>query len=402
MGTYDKVKKFSASRPRYGSNSSTRGIFHTFNTGDNIIRLVGEFIEVKTHFIAPVKSRGEKGLCMQDAFEGEDKLPQVVNCPDWDIENEKPRATKQCPICALQRAYREASKKPGIAPEEKARFEEMAGKCAARTALKWNIIDREDPYIVESTDKGDRKVLGFKIATIGMEAWNDIEGIFTQCGFDISDAEQGIDINVCRTEAKKTSYSARAVLEGLSVKKSPLTAEELELQQHDLRRLCGKQTDPLAIRDALHSELMEDLRQLGGLDDSEGDAGDEEGEVEELPRKRPESTKSAPATPASKTASFASKKSAAAAPTTKEESAEDEELPWDKEDEQADEEGVDENTPTEDADEDDKPVAEPEESEWQCFGTIDPEHPECKSCESRVACAEKKGVALPPEKKVRK
>ncbi len=275
MGTFDKVKKFSASRPRYGGGSSARGIFHTFKTGDNIVRLVGEFIEVKTHFIAPMKSRGDRGLCISDAFEGEDKLPQVCNCPDW-----------------------------------------LAGKCAPRTALKWNILDRDDPYIVEATDKGERKVLGYKIATVGMEAWNDIEGIFTQCGFDISDVNGGIDINICRTEGKKTSYAARAILEGGSVKKTPLTEEEKALQLHDLKRLCGKQTDPLSIRDALHSDLMEDLEKAGGLTVAGEEGAEEEAAAPAPAPKKAAAPVAAPAAPA-KAAAFTSTKTPAPAAAPK-------------------------------------------------------------------------------------
>jgi hypothetical protein len=403
MGTFDKVKKFSASRPRYGGGSSARGIFHTFKTGDNIVRLVGEFIEVKTHFIAPMKSRGDRGLCISDAFEGEDKLPQVCNCPDWDIENEKPRAVKTCPICALYRSYRELQRKPGIPADEKARYEELAGKCAPRTALKWNILDRDDPYIVEATDKGERKVLGYKIATVGMEAWNDIEGIFTQCGFDISDVNGGIDINICRTEGKKTSYAARAILEGGSVKKTPLTEEEKALQLHDLKRLCGKQTDPLSIRDALHSDLMEDLEKAGGLTVAGEEGAEEEAAAPAPAPKKAAAPVAAPAAPA-KAAAFTSTKTPAPAAAPKAApakaapapAAEDESAPWDGEEAEA-------AAPAAAAPAAEEPAAPAaDDSAWACFGTIDPEHPECQACDSKVACAEKKGVPLAPAKKGRK
>jgi len=363
MSTFDKVKKFAASRPRSGGGGSSRGVFHSFEAGDNPIRLVGEFIEVKTHFIAPVKSRGERGLCIPDAFEGDGKLPMVVNCPDWDIENEKPKANKTCPICALQKSYREAAKKPGVSQEDKERFEEMAGKCAARTALKWNIIDRKDPYIIEVSDKGEKKVLGYKVTTIGMEAWGDIRGIFTQCDFDISDVEKGIDINVVRSDAKKTSYSARAILDGMSIKQTPLSADEREMRLHNLKQLCGKQTDPVAIRDALHSDLLEDLLSLNVSSESDDVVSEPE-----TPKK------------------FESKKVETKKVETKkaEVESEDDDAPFDDEEK----------------DEAEKPVVEtaPEASEWQCFGSIDPEHPECKSCSDMEECAKKAGVVLKKKK----
>ncbi len=96
----DKVNKFKATGPRSGGNGPRlRGIFHQWKDGDNIIRLVGEFLEVRTHFVAPVVSRGERGLCMPSAFTGEGKLPQVLNCLDWDPKTEQEKAEKTCPIC---------------------------------------------------------------------------------------------------------------------------------------------------------------------------------------------------------------------------------------------------------------------------------------------------------------
>jgi hypothetical protein len=255
--------------------------------------------------------------------------------------------------------------------------------------------------VIETTDKGERKILGYKVATIGMEAWNDIEGIFTQCGFDISDPVTGVDINVVRTEAKKTSYAARAILEAGSVKKTPLTAEEQALQLHDLKRLCGKMTDPLSIRDALHSDLMEDLEAAGGS--SIGD----EGVTEEEPAPAPRAAAPAPRTaaPAPKAAAPAPKaaapapaakatfKAAAPAPKAAAPVEAEEEAPWEGEEPAAE--------PAAEPASDDAPTGAAEEG-WQCFGTIDPDHPECQSCESKVGCAEKKGIALPPSKKGRK
>jgi hypothetical protein len=36
---------------------------------------------------------------------------------------------------------------------------------------------------------------------------------------------------------------------------------------------------------------------------------------------------------------------------------------------------------------------DPRES-WECFGTIEPDHVECKSCQFRVQCAQEAGVEL--------
>ena len=56
-----------------------------------------------------------------------------------------------------------------------------------------------------------------------------------------------------------------------------------------------------------------------------------------------------------------------------------------EEEEGEDEEVVDENFDFSEID---------PEKEWECFGQIEPEHTECKSCAYRVKCAEKSGVEI--------
>lgn len=264
----EKVRKLKASRPK-GGGSRVRGIFHQWKDGDNEIRLVGEFLEVKTHFIAPAPKRNEKGLCRSDAFQGEDKLPQVINCPDWDTEREEWKKHKTCPICKLNRIAREALKlKPS--EKEKEEFKQMSSNTYPRPNLKWNIVDRQDPFVLQIQDDKEEKVAGLKIATIGMEAWSDIEGIFDQMGFDITDPEEGIDIRVKKGHnGARTAYSAQAVMDGKSVKTTPLTDEEKAMSPHDLKQICGKQVDATKVMDALHEDYREMLELYEQDDESE-------------------------------------------------------------------------------------------------------------------------------------
>jgi len=254
----DKVRQFRANKTYSGHDHRVRGIFHQWKDGDNIIRLVGEFIEVRTHFIAPVKNRNDRGLCRDDAFEGDDALPQVINCPNWDIEMEKPRKQKTCPICVLNELAW-AALKENPTPEEKKFLESLRIASAPRRNVKWNIIDRADPFVIVTENGQERRVLGLKIATIGMEAYNDIEAIFEQCGFDITDPDAGIDIRVVKGfNGTRTVYTAQACVEGLNLKQTPLTEEERALALHDLKAICGRAVDIDKLMDALH----EDLRQL--------------------------------------------------------------------------------------------------------------------------------------------
>lgn len=265
MSVLDRLTKAQASRPQGGTFSKVKGIFHMWKAGANRIRLVGDFTEVRTHFIAPSPKRKDRGLCMATAFQGDDKIPQVVNCSNWDIAMERPKKEKTCPICKLNAVARAVlAEKPSA--EEKTFFENLRASSRATNTLKWNIIDRDDPYVEVDNNGKPEKVLGFKIASIGPEAFTDITGIYKQVGYDINDPDKGIDIEVTRDDGgARTTYSARAVIEGTSLKVSPLTKEERALALHDLKVRCGRQTEIDKIVNALH----DDLRQIISVDVTE-------------------------------------------------------------------------------------------------------------------------------------
>jgi hypothetical protein len=257
-GLLEKIRKMKERTPERGNFPSFKGVFHQWKESDNIIRLVGDFLEVKTHFVSPNPKRGERGLCQAKAFQGNNRIPQTVNCLDWDIEKEEARPKKVCPFCMLNNIARLALKESPT-PDEKKFFENLKQIAYARTALKWHLIDRDDPFVLRVENGNEIKVKGLKIGTVGTEAWKDIEGIFTQCGFDISDPEEGIDICVTKVSAAKTAYSAKAVLEGRppTVKITPLTDEEKGWALYDLKAICGKQVDIDMLMDALHGDLRE-------------------------------------------------------------------------------------------------------------------------------------------------
>jgi len=53
MSVLDRLTKQQASRPQGGQGGRVKGIFHQWKDGANHIRLAGDFVEVRTHFIAP-------------------------------------------------------------------------------------------------------------------------------------------------------------------------------------------------------------------------------------------------------------------------------------------------------------------------------------------------------------
>lgn len=293
MSVLDKIRKM---KQRGGGNngnrSSLRGIYLDWQDGPNNIRLSGDFLEVKTHFIAPAPKRKDPGLCQAEAFKGDDRIPMVINCPDWDLDTEEAKDEKTCPICKLHRiASQVLDENPG--PEEKKLYEKLRSDTRPRSQLKWNVLDRDNPQIKSIEGDEEKELLGYKIASVGMEAWNDIEGIFDQVKADISDPDDGIDICVVKSYDKKkgrVTYSAKAIIEGKSLKESPLTDEERALELHDLKVRCGRQTPNDKVIDALHGDFREIYELSIEEEEAEAEAAivDPEPEAEEPEAKEPE------------------------------------------------------------------------------------------------------------------
>jgi hypothetical protein len=266
MSLSEKMRKLRERRQKEGGNnnrSNLRDIFFDFEGGDNRIRLVGEFLEVKTHFIAPAPKRSDRGLCQAESFKGDNRIPMVINCPDWDPETEESRGTQNCPICKLNRISKGILDE-GPDEEEKDFFKNLASATRQRTVLKWNIIDRNNPFVTKKEGDNEEKIFGFKIASVGMEAYNDIEGIFEQTGMDITDDEEGCDILVTKQKKARWEYSAKVAMapgKPPTVAMTPLTEEEKGAERHRLLDRCGRQTEPQKVVDALHGDLR-DLLEL--------------------------------------------------------------------------------------------------------------------------------------------
>jgi len=187
---------------------------------------------------------------------------------------------KVCPVCKMWQIAK-AVLKDNPTPEEKAFFDKLRMDCSPKSELKWNILDRDDPYIIFVDESGtEKRVIGYKIASVGMEAWGDIEGIFDQCGFDITDIDKGVDIKVHRgSNGTRTTYTAQAVVEGTSLRVTPLTEEERALKLHDLKSRCGKQVEADKIISALHDDLRSVL-EANETSEAVEEAPEAEAEVE--------------------------------------------------------------------------------------------------------------------------
>jgi len=278
-----KLKKLQKKND-YTPKARVKGIFHNWSDGDNTIRLVGTPLEVRTHFIAPSPTTKNRGLCPNEAFvwnpnKPADKIQKSINCGDWDIETESPTDVQSCPVCKLFNSAKEAirmAKANGVVlePEVVTQLDWIKATCRPRSALRWNVIDRKDPYIIEvGADGAEKKVKGYKIASIGTELLKSILGIFEQIGCEASDPEKGIDIVVTKTKGARTNYTARAAFKNKTLHETPLTEEERAMQLHDLKEFFDKQTEPALIVKSLHS----DLRNM--LESYENSLGEEETET---------------------------------------------------------------------------------------------------------------------------
>lgn len=294
MSVMDKIK--SAKTGGSGSKKfpRTTGIFHDFKEGDNIVRFLGEYVEVRTHFIAPSKKTKSRGVCNADAFTGDDRLPMLVNCPDWDIQTESWKEERVCPVCRLGKIARDGLSNPDLSPEERKYFETLKSAAGGHHRYKWNVIDRDNPnVIVKNEDGTTEERVGIKIATLGKEAFEAVKGIFEQVGFDITDPDDGVDVKITRVNGNRVSYSAVCMIEGKGLKVTPLTDEERALDLHDLRKICGKQPDVDKIIDNLHEDYAEVLSINSDDEDTAVDSAiddaveDEDKTVQEETKKKP-------------------------------------------------------------------------------------------------------------------
>lgn len=246
---------------RFNGNTSPLGgvkdVFFKFKTGVNRIRLVGDMVESRAHYLAGNAKRSNRGLCPPVAFEGDEKIFSAMNCPDWDPTTETKKPEKTCPICQLNMIAQRALASGKLNESTKAFYEELKQNSKEMTSFKVNIIDRDDPYITVVDNGTETKQKGLKIASLTYTVAKKIYDLSRNLGFGIENPDKGIDIEVVRTDTNgKTSYDVRPVFEGIQAKVTPLTAEERAYQVHDLVAICNREVDTDKVRSALHGDLI--------------------------------------------------------------------------------------------------------------------------------------------------
>lgn len=236
---------------------TTKDTYYKFKVGVNRIRVVGEMLEVRSHYLPGNAKRGIRGLCPQMAFEGDDKIMQMINCADWDVATETRKNTRTCPICQLHTLASKAVSSGRLNNESLKFYNDIKHDCREMTSFKVNIIDRDDPLVTVIENGAEVKRPGFKIASLSYTVAKSIYELSARLKVGVDDPDRGIDLEVTRTDTNgTTSYKVTPVFEGMSAKVTPLTAEERTFKLHDLKAIYGRDTDIVRVRGALHGDLQ--------------------------------------------------------------------------------------------------------------------------------------------------
>lgn len=245
---------------RSGFSSEGQNIWFSWGEKkEHTVRLVGDFIVTKSHWIGPSKWNASINLFNEKSFEGEEKLPVQMNCNNWDIDTEHENKSGGCIVCKLRKIANDILYSPegkNLSEKEKEYFKDLRYKCDAKTRYFFNCLDRDNPYVDEANS-----VLGYKVIEIPWELMDGIIAISSKMkGIDISGPENGIDLLISRTgggkdKKEKVKYSVQPVYDGLSAKVTPLTEIEKALIPHDLKLLKGKKIENGLLKDKLNDEF---------------------------------------------------------------------------------------------------------------------------------------------------
>jgi len=266
----------------YVKTSSTK---MRWKDGKNVIRFVGNYVEVHTHNISP-NNFGSIGVAEEAYFKikGDGRLPFEVACTDWDLKNEKYHKEHTCPFCKLYKRAVEGLKRKDLTNEEKVVFENIKNACKPTKKLKWNTIDRESPFYLRVQNGKEEQVRGLKYSDLSFSMFNDVKGIVEQNNIDISDPDTGIDMIVTKgSDNGKTEYSIQPCLEKMAVKITPLTDEEKSWKQWDFVELYDKPYDFPAIKGKMHNEFRIVFEMSDEEFSSTLSSVDESGTAEDLP-----------------------------------------------------------------------------------------------------------------------
>ena len=241
------LKQAASLNPNNGGNFAKENIWFDWgNKSEHVVRIVGDFVSIRSHWIGESKFGQDVAILNPGAFKGDNKIPMQVACGNWDAETETEDPDGDaCPICRLGRNADAFLKKYGkeLVEADKNTFKAIRRKCAVKCNYLFKVIDRENPYLDDEKTKK-----GYKIMRAPDKLLKAILALSDQMkGIGITSPDEGIDITIKKvvsdTDRTDVTYSALAVMDGMKVKQTPLTDEEKEYRELDLYKFAGKPVD---------------------------------------------------------------------------------------------------------------------------------------------------------------
>lgn len=212
---------------------------------EHTIRIVGDFIITRSHWIGESKYSSVT-LLDAAAFKGENKLPMSVACGNWDSSTESVDPDGDaCPICVLGAKADKMLQLHGkeLQDADKEVLKAIRKQCTPKCQYLFKVIDRDNPYLDE-----DKTRKGYKILRAPEKLLEAITQLSKSMkGIGISSPDEGIDIVIKKVVSDKkksdVTYTALAVMDGMTVRQTPLTEEERNYHDIDLHKFAGKPID---------------------------------------------------------------------------------------------------------------------------------------------------------------
>lgn len=276
MKMIDRIRKFQERNQRStstGSNFNNNDkIFFDLSEGTHRIRLVGDWVCVHSHWIAPTQF-SRVNLYSENAFKGENRLRKMVNCPDFDIDTELLNSEKKCTICKLHAAANDILYSCNdLDKKQKTFLENIAYDTRFSERVFFLCIDRDNPEV--SPGKKGFKIIEFPKSL--MSQWMQLVG--SNPDLECTSVEEGVDFNVIKTKdgGNRSQYLIQYVMAGTKICQTPLTDEEKTFERLDIKKIMCKMPD----QGTLYEKLLPEFREI--LDDQES------GESSSVPEKEPE------------------------------------------------------------------------------------------------------------------
>lgn len=211
-----------------------------FSWGDkneHTIRLVDDFIMTMSHWIGKSKFGKDYQMFPDRAFVGDNKLANKIACENWDVECESMN-DNGCPICKLEKNCNAIIADKTVDANLREEYKILRDKCRPQAGYMFKCIDRDNPYIAD----GEK---GYKIIQLTKGLLESIVELDKKLdGVELTSKENGIDIVIKREPPASgkgaTKYTATPVYQGLKIKQTPLTEEELQYHDLDLKKFAGK------------------------------------------------------------------------------------------------------------------------------------------------------------------